>query len=73
MCYYLGPSYYDEAVLPFYKALKVYPAPMELVMIYQKTIPEPVFTTITTILAIEVSCCGIRLQVDMSIWTFLAF
>ncbi|OAD05469.1 hypothetical protein MUCCIDRAFT_35706 [Mucor lusitanicus CBS 277.49] len=52
-----GPSYYDEAVLPFYKALKVYPAPMELVMIYQKTIPEPVFTTITTILAIEVSCC----------------
>ncbi|KAG1120045.1 hypothetical protein G6F42_012842 [Rhizopus arrhizus] len=48
-----GPSYYDEAVLPFYKALKVYPAPMELVMIYQKTIPEPVFTTITTILAIE--------------------
>ncbi|CEP11533.1 hypothetical protein [Parasitella parasitica] len=48
-----GPSYYDEAVLPFYKALKVYPAPMELVMIYQKTIPEPVFSTITTILAIE--------------------
>ncbi|KAI8637230.1 mitochondrial outer membrane translocase complex, subunit Tom20 domain-containing protein [Parasitella parasitica] len=48
-----GPAYYDEAVLPFYKALKVYPAPMELVMIYQKTIPEPVFSTITTILAIE--------------------
>lgn len=52
--WYIGPSYYDEAVLPFYKALKVYPAPMELVNIYQKTIPEPVFQTIVSILAIEV-------------------
>ncbi|CAO3650784.1 unnamed protein product [Mucor hiemalis] len=48
-----GPNYYDDAVLPFYKALKVYPAPMELVNIYQKTIPEPVFQTIVSILAIE--------------------
>ncbi|CAO3685351.1 hypothetical protein G6F70_005112 [Rhizopus microsporus] len=48
-----GPTYYDEAVLPFYKALKVYPAPGELLTIYQKTIPEPVFQTITTVLAIE--------------------
>jgi hypothetical protein len=51
---YIGPSYYDEAVLPFYKALKVYPAPMELIEIYQKTIPEAVFQTIVSILAIEV-------------------
>lgn len=50
----LGEAYYDEAVLPFYKALKVYPAPMELVMIYQKTVPERVFQTIVNILAIEV-------------------
>ena len=50
----IGPSYYDDAVLPFYKALKVYPDPMELVKIYQKTIPEPVFQTIVSILAIEV-------------------
>ncbi|KAI8087048.1 mitochondrial outer membrane translocase complex, subunit Tom20 domain-containing protein [Gilbertella persicaria] len=48
-----GPQYYDDAILPFYKALKVYPAPMELIMIYQKTIPEPVFQTIASILAIE--------------------
>lgn len=50
----LGPEQYENAILPFYKALKVYPAPMELVMIYQKTVPEPVFTTIVNILAIEV-------------------
>lgn len=49
----LGPDFYDEAVLPFYKALKVYPAPQELLMIYQKTIPEPVFQAITSILVIE--------------------
>ncbi|KAI7907965.1 mitochondrial outer membrane translocase complex, subunit Tom20 domain-containing protein [Cokeromyces recurvatus] len=48
-----GPSYYDDAVLPFYKALKVYPDKMELIMIYQKTIPEPVFQIIASILAIE--------------------
>lgn len=41
-------------MLPFYKALKVYPAPMELLMIYQKTIPEPVFKLVVNILQIEV-------------------
>ncbi|KAG2205121.1 MAS20 protein import receptor-domain-containing protein [Mucor mucedo] len=48
-----GPAFYDEAVLPFYKALKVYPAPMELLTIYEKTIPGPVFQTIVSILSIE--------------------
>ncbi|KAI9319058.1 MAS20 protein import receptor-domain-containing protein [Dichotomocladium elegans] len=48
-----GPEFYEQAVLPFYKALKVYPAPMELIVIYQKSIPEPVFTVIVNILAIE--------------------
>ncbi|KAI8141852.1 protein import receptor MAS20, partial [Fennellomyces sp. T-0311] len=48
-----GEEYYNEAVLPFYKALKVYPAPMELMMIYQKTIPDPVFQIILNILSIE--------------------
>jgi import receptor subunit TOM20 len=53
-CFSLGPDHYDSAILPFYMALKVYPAPQELLMIYQKTLPEPVFTTITTILLTEV-------------------
>ncbi|CAO3616171.1 unnamed protein product [Cunninghamella echinulata] len=48
-----GEAFYNEAVLPFYKALKVYPAPMELVTIYQKTLPTPVFETVVNILAIE--------------------
>ncbi|KAI8376115.1 mitochondrial outer membrane translocase complex, subunit Tom20 domain-containing protein [Radiomyces spectabilis] len=48
-----GEAFYDDAILPFYKALKVYPAPMELVMIYQKTLPPPVFETITQIMELE--------------------
>ncbi|ORZ24663.1 protein import receptor MAS20 [Absidia repens] len=48
-----GEEFYNDAVLPFYKAVKVYPAPMELVTIYQKTLPQPVFETVVNILAIE--------------------
>ena len=50
----IGEAYYNEAVLPFYKALKVYPAPMELLGIYQKTIPEAVLQVIVNVLTIEV-------------------
>ncbi|KAL1933259.1 hypothetical protein VTP01DRAFT_7349 [Rhizomucor pusillus] len=48
-----GAVHYDEAVIPFYKALKVYPDPNELLMIYQKTIPQPVFEIVVKALAIE--------------------
>ncbi|KAI8334581.1 MAS20 protein import receptor-domain-containing protein [Chlamydoabsidia padenii] len=48
-----GPTFYQDAVLPFYLALKVYPAPLELIMIYQKTIPEPIFQILVTIMAKE--------------------
>ncbi|KAI8093488.1 MAS20 protein import receptor-domain-containing protein [Halteromyces radiatus] len=48
-----GPNYYQAAVLPFLLALKVYPTPLELIMIYQKTIPEPVFQILVTIMAKE--------------------
>ncbi|CAO3608605.1 unnamed protein product [Cunninghamella blakesleeana] len=48
-----GEEFYNDAVLPFYKALKVYPAPMELITIYQKTLPPSVFETVVNILAIE--------------------
>ncbi|ORZ21253.1 MAS20 protein import receptor-domain-containing protein [Absidia repens] len=48
-----GPTAYQDAVVPFYLALKVYPAPLELIMIYQKTIPEPVFQILVTIMAKE--------------------
>ena len=32
--------------MAFFRALRVYPSPVELIVIYQKTIPEPVFKVI---------------------------
>lgn len=42
------------AAICFYKALKVYPAPAELVMVYQKTIPPEVFTLVMGMLSMDV-------------------
>ncbi|KAI8643697.1 hypothetical protein BD408DRAFT_341800 [Parasitella parasitica] len=43
----------DDAVLPFYEALKIYPAPLELIMMYQKTVPEKVFRIIVNLMSVE--------------------
>lgn len=53
-----GPAGYDASAICFYKALKVYPAPAELVMVYQKTIPPEVFTLVMGMLSMDV---GVRL------------
>uniref|UniRef100_A0A1D1YJT5 Mitochondrial import receptor subunit TOM20 n=1 Tax=Anthurium amnicola TaxID=1678845 RepID=A0A1D1YJT5_9ARAE len=50
----VGESGYLDAALCFYKALKVYPNPVELIMIYQKTIPEAVFNLVYEMMSIEV-------------------
>ncbi|KAI1319065.1 hypothetical protein EDD11_004954 [Mortierella claussenii] len=49
-----GPENYGQAAICFYKALKVYPAPAELVMVYQKTIPQEVFTLVMGMLSKDV-------------------
>lgn len=49
-----GEEYYGQAVFHLYKALKIYPAPLELIMIYQKSLPEKVFRIIVSIMATEV-------------------
>lgn len=51
----LGEEFYNDAILPFYLALRVYPAPMDLIMIYQKTVPEAVFQMIINAMALDVS------------------
>jgi len=35
--------YHLPAAVAFYKALSVYPSPLELMVIYEKTVPEPIF------------------------------
>ncbi|KAG1178000.1 hypothetical protein G6F70_002069 [Rhizopus microsporus] len=44
---------HNESVKHFYKALKIYPAPLELIMIYQQTLPEVVFRIVVNIMAVE--------------------
>jgi len=38
-----GPDFHLASAMSFYRALRVYPSPVELIVIYQKTVPEPIF------------------------------
>ncbi|TCD70437.1 hypothetical protein EIP91_003518 [Steccherinum ochraceum] len=50
-----GPMFHLQAALSFYRALRVYPSPVELVMIYQKTVPPPVFKIVMDMMQMDVS------------------
>jgi len=39
----IGPQFHVDAAISFFKALRVYPAPHDLIQIYQKTLPPAVF------------------------------
>lgn len=42
-----------EAALCFYKALKVYPQPRDLINIYDKTVPKPVLDILAEMIATD--------------------
>ncbi|KAL3427426.1 MAS20 protein import receptor [Phlyctema vagabunda] len=44
-----------EAALCFYKALKVYPQPSDLITIYDKTVPKPVLDILAEMIALDSS------------------
>ncbi|KAI9713158.1 MAG: hypothetical protein M1820_001143 [Bogoriella megaspora] len=44
-----------EAALCFYKALKVYPQPRELISIYDKTVPKPILDLLAEMIAFDPS------------------
>lgn len=44
-----------EAALCFYKALKVYPQPSDLISIYDKTVPKPVLDILAEMIATDPS------------------
>lgn len=54
----MGADKHLEAAGAFFRALKVYPQPVELIMIYQKAVPKEVFDTIMRIVAKEVADGG---------------
>lgn len=53
-----GPTYHVPAAIAFFKALKVYPAPVELVMIYQKAVPKEVFDLIMKLITRDAAVHG---------------
>ncbi|KAF2658820.1 protein import receptor MAS20 [Lophiostoma macrostomum CBS 122681] len=44
-----------DAALCFYRALKVYPNPRELISIYDKTVPKPVLDILAEMIAVDTS------------------
>lgn len=50
-----GPSNYATAAAHFYRALQVYPDQIELAMIFQRSLPAPVFELIMGMLEMEAS------------------
>ncbi|KAK7049747.1 mitochondrial import receptor subunit tom20 [Paramarasmius palmivorus] len=50
-----GPDFYLPAAMSFYRALRVYPSPVELMVIYQKTVPEPIFKLVIELTNLDVS------------------
>jgi len=42
-----------DAALCFYKALKVYPTPRDLISIYDKTVPKPILDILAEMIAID--------------------
>ncbi|PKI82720.1 mitochondrial import receptor subunit tom20 [Malassezia vespertilionis] len=61
-----GPSYHVPAAMAFFKALKVYPAPVELVMIYQKAVPKEVFDVIMQLVAKDAAKNGTASAASMT-------
>ncbi|KAG8527528.1 uncharacterized protein KY384_007680 [Bacidia gigantensis] len=47
-----------EAATFFYKALKVYPNPKDLIGIYDKTVPKPVIDVLAEMIALDSSLSG---------------
>lgn len=48
------PEHFNAAVA-FFRALRVYPSPMELIMVYQRMVPEPVLKIIMQLYSFEMS------------------
>lgn len=53
-----APEFYVASAISFYKALKVYPAPQELLMIYQKTQPPAVFDLVMELISLEINAAA---------------
>ncbi|KAF8138309.1 hypothetical protein EV363DRAFT_1393768 [Boletus edulis] len=49
-----GPTFYMPAALCFYRAIRVYPSPLELIMVYEKSLSPPVFQLVMQLVNLDV-------------------
>ncbi|TPX33990.1 hypothetical protein SmJEL517_g03203 [Synchytrium microbalum] len=52
--YRKGPAHYQAAAACFMRAMKVYPQPLELISLFQKSLPEPVFQILMEMMSADV-------------------
>ncbi|KAH6914785.1 protein import receptor MAS20 [Coprinopsis sp. MPI-PUGE-AT-0042] len=50
-----GPTFHLPAAIAFFRALRIYPAPAELIGIYENTVPAPVFKLVVQMTNMDVS------------------
>ncbi|TFK81511.1 MAS20-domain-containing protein [Polyporus arcularius HHB13444] len=50
-----GPAFFLPAAMAFFRALRVYPSPVEFIMMLQQTLPEPVFKIFMELVNADVS------------------
>ncbi|KAI9069255.1 MAS20-domain-containing protein [Trametes sanguinea] len=50
-----GPAFYMPAAAAFFRALRVYPSPVEFIMMIQSTVPPPIFKLFMELVNAEVS------------------
>ncbi|PPR02662.1 hypothetical protein CVT24_002145 [Panaeolus cyanescens] len=62
-----GPVFYLPAASAFFRALRIYPSPVELIVIYEKTIVRPVFELIMALTNLDVSSPSSSLEPSASI------
>ena len=62
-----GPAFYLPAAIAFFRALRIYPAPAELIGIYQSTVSPPVFKVCPRSLLPDLSLTNIpQLVIEMT-------
>jgi len=54
MLSYQGEPYYEVSALCYYRAFKVYPNPTELIVLFQRSTPEPIYKKIIEMISADV-------------------
>ncbi|KAJ1309036.1 hypothetical protein OPQ81_004717 [Rhizoctonia solani] len=49
-----GPAFEVPAALAFYRALRAYPSPMEIIMIFQNTLPAHIFALVMELASLDI-------------------